>query len=457
MILGIYSSSGFINDKLSNKTVPLGLLTLLSNCQHKSIIFNEMVSGDILEYSNILFNSQIIFFTLSVANVQRTTDLSKKLKAMGKKIFWGGPEVTMNGPVLLRDHPYVDGIVVGTGEQVLESLLNEDDNTNRVFLQKNITRYSRFIDNYEPINSNLNFSQISIDYDLLYDLNKYEGLSYLWGNDCSQWKKRCYFCGRTSMGIGYRNSTDIWNELLPQYRNGFRFFYNTTDSVTTNINLFTEFCDAKPKEIIEAYHRIFVNANQVNEKLINSLKKINGIPVIGIESFSNLDNSGKVGISNTINLQAMDKLSKAGLKFVISFVFGLPSETIESIEYNSSMIRKIVQYYGLYIDSIHISPLLITTGSKAYHDLFKLPEIKNKYSDKINPFNAISLSEDYFINFCQISRKETIQEIYKLTSDIKSIAPHIMIGAKGITQKEFNEIKIEELLPKCSEELQIAT
>lgn len=437
MIIGIYPSSDFIQDNLYNKTCPLGLLTVLSNHPYNSIIYNELVSGDIDQHPELTQNVEILLFSITVANFKRAIELSKRFHLEGKKIFWGGPEVSMSGPKLLIDNPFVDGIAIGAGESIIDDLLNENDKSGRVFFKKNISNYNNIINDFHPPKSILNFTSIKINYNLLYDLDKYKGLSYLWGNDCLQANKRCYFCGRLSMGLGYRSPEIIWDELLEQYRNGFRFFYNTTDSVTTNLNQFRDFCIKKPSEIIDASHRVFVNANMVNEHLISSLKIINGIAVMGIESFGNLNKSNKINITENDNIQAIERLFKADLKFVISFVYGLPEDTPESIDYNSEMIRIIVDKYGSNIDSIHISPLLITTGSSAFFDLNNLPLIKEKYRNMPLPLNPIELSNDYFNNFCMISRKDTINRILKLSDEIKSIAPNIKIGAKGILKSEI--------------------
>jgi radical SAM superfamily enzyme YgiQ (UPF0313 family) len=432
---------------LYNKTCPLGLLTVLSYQHYKSIIYNEVVSGDIDLHPELMQNAEILLFSITVANFPRAIKLSKRFHLEGKRIYWGGPEVSMSGPKLLIDNSYIDGIAIGAGESIINDLLNENDRSGRVFLQKNITSYFKLINDFHPLKSILNFDSIKIDYNLLFDLDKYEGLSYLWGNDCLQANKRCYFCGRLSMGLGYRSPEIIWDELLEQYRNGFRFFYNTTDSVTTNLNLFKDFCIKKPNEIKDASHRVFVNANMVNEHLINSLKMINGIAVMGIESFGNLKKSNKINITENDNIQAIERLFKADLKFVVSFVYGLPEDTPESIDYNSEMIRIIVDKYGSNIDSIHISPLLITTGSTAFYDLYNLPLIKEKYRNMSLPLNPIELSNDYFNNFCMISRKDTIYKILELSEEIKAIAPKIKIGAKGILKAElFNQTDLNYFL-----------
>jgi hypothetical protein len=62
----------------------------------------------------------------------------------------------------------------------------------------------------------------------------------------------------------------------------------------------------------------------------------------------------------------------------------------------SDGIINLVKTYGDLIEAIHISPLLITTGSKAYNDLFLVQHINNKYKYKSYPYDPIEMSNDYF-------------------------------------------------------------
>jgi hypothetical protein len=166
---------------------------------------------------------------------------------------------------------------------VIEDILFE--RSNPYYITKN---------NHRPINygikdyPKLSFTGIEIDYNLLYDLDKLNGASYLWGNDCLLAFNRCYFCGRLALGRGYRLTVKIWNELNHLYQKGIKFYYNTTDSITTNKRAFRDFVLSKPINMIDNKHRVFVNANQVDDFVIESLKHLNGVAVIGFESFGNI-------------------------------------------------------------------------------------------------------------------------------------------------------------------------
>jgi len=238
------------------------------------------------------------------------------------------------------------------------------------------------------------------------------------------------------MGVGYRPSDRVWSELLWAYRRGVRRFYNTTDSVTTNISKFLEFCMLKPTEMREDVHRVFINSRDVNDDLIRGLLYLRGSAVIGIESFGMFESVKKLRTSQEDNLLAVNMLHAAGINLVLSFVFGLPGETPETIRMTERGIEWIVEQYGDHIEAIHLSPLIITTGSPAYHQLMGEPDMRDKYHCRPVPYDVIEMSKDYLTKYCHVSRNYCIKQTFSLAKRIKMIAPHINIGAKGILKTE---------------------
>ena len=314
--IGVFPQSNLQSLGLESFTTPLGQLILASKLKENihSRVFNLDVTHikKFLEYFNSIIGEVTIGLTVTSGNIANAFYLAKQLKQQGAKVILGGPEISMAGSRLLEHHEYVDGIVIGAGEKIIEDILFGRPNPNY------LTR-----DNYTTVNNQqnkfykLSFDEIEIDYNLLYDLEKLKGVSYLWGNDCSLAYNRCYFCGRLSLGKGYRPSEIIWNELNYLYDKGIKFYYNTTDSITTNKKAFREFVLSKPSQMLDDKHRVFVNANQVDDFVIESLKLLNGVAVIGFESFGNFDNTQKLGASVKNNLEVIEKLANNKLKFIV--------------------------------------------------------------------------------------------------------------------------------------------
>lgn len=74
---------------------------------------------------NRIKNSKICFFSVYVWNYKYCLELAKQVKQHNKdvKIVFGGPQLPYSDSEFFDKHPYIDHIVIGEGEQVVEQLL----------------------------------------------------------------------------------------------------------------------------------------------------------------------------------------------------------------------------------------------------------------------------------------------------------------------------------------------
>jgi anaerobic magnesium-protoporphyrin IX monomethyl ester cyclase len=427
---------------LEQYTTPLGQLILATELKKhniSSIVYDENITDRniILDSIKDILNkgfSVITGVTITSGNLNNSFEYCKNAKSLGAKVIAGGPEISMAGPRILAFHTYIDSVSLGPAESTIVDIINGKTP------EHNYSRNTTIgipIPHHPPAFS-LDFDNIDVDYSLLHDLQKLKGVSYLWGNDCTHVNRRCLFCGRLSMGKGYRPSIKIWNELNTVYQLGINRFYNTTDSITSNDRAFQEFVSQKPLEMTIDSHRVFVNANEITDITIDSLKKLHGVAVIGFESFSLFSKTGKIGESVKKNIAAIDRLVINKIPFVLSFVLGLPGENTDTLNKTIEGVILLVNKYSQYIEAIHLSPLLVTTGSKAYQNLFSIPDIQQKYKDKSFPYDPISTSEDFFNSFCSISRINVLKTANELIKKVIKIESKIKIGLKGILDSELS-------------------
>jgi len=439
MLLGIQPNSIFSNLTLANSTCPVGLLSIMTQLskKHNCIIFNEDISGSVIDNNlGLVEKADDILLSGNSGNIFRCIEIARHCKAMGKKVIIGGSEVSLTGPQFIKDNPHFDAMVIGPGEDAIKALINNYPVPNNVIENSNMEATSTI--DFNPPFVPLEFNKVKVDYSLLWDLRKYEGLSYIWGADCAQSRKRCFFCGRLRMGIGNRDANTVWSELKWAYDHGIYHYYNTTDSVTTNLSHFIEFCNSKPDDMTKDTHRVFINSRDMNNDLIRALELLNGVAVIGVESFGNIESSGKMATTNNESLYAIKKLCDSEIDIILSFVYGLPNENYNTLNTTEEKILELITQYGSRIKALHLSPLLITTGSPAFSKLMSIPHIRAKYSTKKVPYDVIEMSNDYFENFCNVSRNECIERIFILRDKIKRISPKTSIAAKGILNTEFN-------------------
>ena len=282
-------------------------------------------------------------------------------------------------------------------------------------------------------------------YGLLHDINLCHGVSYLWRTDCHMaGNKRCYFCGRLRLGSGVREPAHVWAELR-QARDtwGIRQFYNVADSVAVNEPDFRAFVEAQPEDFGTEIHRCFINSHQVNTDTIPLLTRLNAIVSMGIESYALFDKVGKRLATTRTNEDAVRELDKADIPMVLSFVFGLPGEDAAKISRTGRYIQHLVDRHSNVV-SIEMSPLTVTSGSRAYEDLMEMEA--EHFAKRIPPYDVVELSERYFESFCRISRGQVIQVIADLAGRIVTARPNVFVDVKGLSLDEKQRLFGSRLL-----------
>ena len=70
-------------------------------------------------------HADIIAFSCYLWNISTVTSLARELKKVAPhvKIWLGGPEVSYDAPSFLLEHPYIDMILCGEGEETFRELI----------------------------------------------------------------------------------------------------------------------------------------------------------------------------------------------------------------------------------------------------------------------------------------------------------------------------------------------
>lgn len=94
------------------------------NCDCKDFTINQ--SSDEIIYEILRRNYNIIGFSTYIWNVEKTLEISEKLKLIDPNliILLGGPEVSFNSKEIVKNHPYIDFIMSGEGEESFPKLLD---------------------------------------------------------------------------------------------------------------------------------------------------------------------------------------------------------------------------------------------------------------------------------------------------------------------------------------------
>jgi hypothetical protein len=236
------------------------------------------------------------------------------------------------------------------------------------------------------------------------------------------------------LGCGARPPERVWGELANARRTwGIQTFYNVADSVGTSVKDLEDFVRAMPPECEGTVHRCFINAHQINSRTMHSLKCLNAIAALGIESYNLLHKVGKKPSTVEINNGAIRQLEEASIPMALSFVLGLPGESPQTLESTARYIEHLVEEYSM-VTSLEVSPLTVTTGSRAYRDL--MSRTGDHYRQFCPPYDIVDMSERYFECCCGISRGQALEAIADLAEEIHHKRPNLRVDVKGLSVEE---------------------
>jgi len=307
------------------------------------------------------------------------------------KLIAGGPHASADPDSLKEQFDY---IVVGEGENAIVDIVE-----NKV--KKQIVKY--------PLIKDIDTIPIPA-WDLI-PVERYgiiqEGIRtgvILSSRSCPY---KCFFCGKTIMGEGYRkHSVDRIIEEMRILRDnyGFKSFYFVDDCFTIDKKRVLEFCKRMKKEQLGSF-RITSRTDTIDDEMMRELK------LAGIRSISygleHLDNKVLKTIqkSNTAenNLKAVRLAKKYDVGVRGSFVVNLPGATRETVH---DCLKFAMNYSLEYADFYN---LIVYPGTPAY----KNPE---KYNIKI-------ISKD--TNFYQTSGKTNVDTEYFTASDAEKLTTEV--------------------------------
>ena len=67
----------------------------------------------------------VIFFSCYIWNIEYVRNIAREVKKVipDIRVWFGGPEVSYDGVEILEKNPYLDGVMIGEGEQVFKHLM----------------------------------------------------------------------------------------------------------------------------------------------------------------------------------------------------------------------------------------------------------------------------------------------------------------------------------------------
>ncbi len=204
-------------------------------------------------------------------------------------------------------------------------------------------------------------------------------------------------------GIRYKTPQKLWDEIsFFNRRHGVNYFWEICDTFAENSKWIDEFVRSKPRNLDISLH-VYGRSSNISRKMAGQLKELGVYAVfIGAESGDDriLALANK-GIKTDQTRRAIEFLAEIGINVVVSFVFGLPGETSQSIQKTVDFARELYRYGNIVETS---SILLPIPGSNSFDLLMKIPGMQGKHSSDLLDLEELKL--DWIRNFTRTSPAE---------------------------------------------------
>lgn len=398
------------------------------------------------------YDKVLVGISLLSGNTDYGFQLARQCAEDGIDVVIGGPETAGYGSVnIMRTRPYIKYGVDGLGERVLHQIIADtplDEVPGLTYRENSAIRQNQT----DPKLTRLNWLNIAVDYSLLDNLEGNVGTTYLTGNDCFIAEKRCYFCGR--LGMGNPQTTEeietrverVWNEIKYAWDVGLTHYFNSADSALRSPKLFKAFAEARPEWFKPRFHHLFANAHELTPEVMPTLKRLSATVYLGVENAA-IENHGKGKIHFSVlsdnrpdmmsSRRALEILHENAVPMRLSFVFGDPGETRETLARNLGIIVGMVEKYPTITD-LELNPIEVLPGTQAFQDLMRLKG--DKYREKEVPYDTLEMSKDLVPLVSKVTRDEVLEWIAKMYKAVLEVKPEIRVNTKSISWKEFERL-----------------
>jgi len=418
-----------------------------------AIVYNlEVTSGEVLRRDIVQYISEygqghvLVCMTLTAGNVPQCMRWAQELRDLGCHIFIGGPEVTAVTAPFYAKHPFINGCVVGGGENILPIIVEQGFGVGENIFTKEHSPNTTIWHPFDFVNA-------GVDYNLLYALSSHKGISALFAGDCALTAtgQRCVFCGRATMGHSSRPDPKVfWDELETAHAAGVDIIYNTADTVGVYPREFNELATAVPtwrqqvlaeKPEPERWMKAFMNATQLTDEFCYCAKAVGARFAIGVESLTDIQIAGKGNTQIGHIERAFQRASRFGVPLIATSIAGLPGTGSESWEADTEAMLNFYTSYaadGTLVWVTH-SPLLIILGSRLFLQVLEKMGLSAQdptywpRESRWEAYNPIRMTAYYYDQFCGGSYEEAVQSVCGFLEKAKGVfGNRITLDSKGM-------------------------
>lgn len=361
----------------------------------------------------------------------------REAKRRGAVTFIGGPNVSYLAENILRNHDYVDYVVVGDGEESLSLYCSGErieDIPNIVYRKNNEIRRNRFR---------------NVPLKTLFDLEEMDGyklntanafpLSSIRGCIKAETRGRCSFCS-INHSLTLMEPKLVWKQIrIINDKYGAEYFWETGDSFIVG-DYPKRLLDSRPKDLSHIQLKMYTIPDQLNEQNVEILSKLNvkGL-FIGIDSVNEeiIKNAGKSYTREQVE-NALRLVKDYGISIHVPFILGLPGTTHESLEENFEFVRYISNMFSDL--TLLITLAVIFPGTRLFNEIRSNPQARAEYIGDMDRDDFFDYKRLFELNLKYFSSVEPDTVYGHYEKALKQFDRKGRISSFALNKHEFDNI-----------------
>ncbi len=326
---------------------PLGLAFIAAALEATGVEV-KILDYVVFPYSRSLLTARIKVFKpaiIGLTAVTMTFDNAIKVVRDIKEIdpaiitVMGGPHVTFRAEATLMEHPELDAIVLGEGEETIAKLARAIEKGGRWNSIKGLAfRDAARIVHTGHKQPGIDINGLPLPARHLLPLGRYRALNLSISMTTSRGCPfKCIFCvGRKMVGakVRYRDPVKVVDEMESLAAYGFSQINLADDLFTANAGHCTAVCDEILNRGLSVKWTSFARVDTVSLEVLEKMRAAGCTAVsFGVETGSPaILKTIRKGITLDQVIDAVKLCTKAGLQPYASFILGLPGETEKTLK-----------------------------------------------------------------------------------------------------------------------------
>jgi len=333
------------------------------------------IGGDIIGISSLSVNQK---------NVMRLC-VSAREKYPEALILLGGPNASHLASRILRNQPCVDAVVCDDGELAfaeiisgkafpqVSNLVYRAGNEIKITPKTTVSLADVPLFDFEDLMPNFSSERVPVP------------ISSIRGCIQAAHRGACRYCSIRNLCIRVAPPERVWQQIaLLMERYGINYVFETGDEFVVG-DFPLRLLSSRPNFLSDTIWRIYSYPGAMTQNAVDTLQKLNVRTVfLGVETITKraLHLAGRKDYCSSEIEKIFERARSNNLRLIVSFIFGLLGEDLESTITNQKFIEKLVTRYHDVLDAVSLSVATPVAGSQLFQDIVDDPILTQLYRER---------------------------------------------------------------------------